>query len=95
MAVVTPARLLRLLNLLSARPWWAGPELADRLEVTERTLRRDVTRLRGLGYPIEGTTGPYGGYRLGAAGPPALRARASGPPASEAVSRRRGSRNVG
>ena len=73
-AVVTPARLLRLLNLLSARPWWAGPELAERLEVTERTLRRDVTRLRGLGYPIEGTTGPYGGYRLGAAGhlPPLL-----------------------
>jgi predicted DNA-binding transcriptional regulator YafY len=73
-AVVTPARLLRLLNLLSARPWWAGPELAGRLEVTERTLRRDVSRLRGLGYPIEGTTGPYGGYRLGAAGhlPPLL-----------------------
>jgi predicted DNA-binding transcriptional regulator YafY len=72
--VDTPARLLRLLNLLSARPWWAGPELADRLEITERTLRRDVTRLRGLGYPVGGTTGPYGGYRLGAAGhlPPLL-----------------------
>jgi predicted DNA-binding transcriptional regulator YafY len=72
--VDTPARLLRLLNLLSARPWWAGRELAERLEITERTLRRDVTRLRALGYPIEGTTGPYGGYRLGAAGhlPPLL-----------------------
>ena len=70
----TPARLLRLLSLLSARAWWAGSELSDRLEVTPRTLRRDVTRLRSLGYPIEGTTGPYGGYRLGASGhlPPLL-----------------------
>ena len=73
MAVVTPARLLRLLNLLGP-PVVGRPGLAERLEVTERTLRRDVTRLRGLGYPIEGTTGPYGGYRLGAAGhlPPLL-----------------------
>ncbi len=70
----TPVRLLRLLTLLSARPWWHGADLADRLEVTERTLRRDVTRLRALGYPVDATTGPYGGYRLGAAGhlPPLL-----------------------
>jgi predicted DNA-binding transcriptional regulator YafY len=70
----TPGRLLRLLSLLSSRSWWSGQDLAERLEVTERTLRRDVTRLRGLGYPIDGTTGPYGGYRLGAAGhlPPLL-----------------------
>jgi predicted DNA-binding transcriptional regulator YafY len=70
----TPVRLLRLLTLLSARPWWHGADLADRLEVTDRTLRRDVTRLRSLGYPVDATTGPYGGYRLGAAGhlPPLL-----------------------
>jgi predicted DNA-binding transcriptional regulator YafY len=72
--VDTPGRLLRLLTLLSARPWWNGADLTDRLEVTDRTLRRDVTRLRALGYPIEATTGPYGGYRLGAGGrlPPLL-----------------------
>jgi predicted DNA-binding transcriptional regulator YafY len=72
--VDTPVRLLRLLTLLSARPWWHGADLADRLEVTERTLRRDVTRLRALGYPVDASTGPYGGYRLGAAGhlPPLL-----------------------
>src|SRR5215468_4892441 len=70
----TPVRLLRLLTLLSARPWWHGADLADRLEITERTLRRDVTRLRALGYPVDATTGPYGGYRLGSAGhlPPLL-----------------------
>jgi predicted DNA-binding transcriptional regulator YafY len=70
----TPVRLLRLLTLLSARPWWSGADLAARLEVTSRTLRRDVTRLRSVGYPVEATTGPYGGYRLGAAGhlPPLL-----------------------
>jgi predicted DNA-binding transcriptional regulator YafY len=70
----TPGRLLRLLTLLSSRPWWSGSVLADRLEITERTLRRDVTRLRALGYPVEATTGPHGGYRLGAAGrlPPLL-----------------------
>jgi predicted DNA-binding transcriptional regulator YafY len=70
----TPARLLRLLVLFSARAAWRADELAERLEVTERTLRRDVVRLRELGYPIEGTTGPYGGYALGAGGrmPPLL-----------------------
>jgi predicted DNA-binding transcriptional regulator YafY len=64
----TPARLLRLLVLLSARASWTAPELAERLEVTERTVRRDMTRLRSLGYPVEGSSGPYGGYALGAGG---------------------------
>ena len=70
----TPARLLRLLVLLSSRPTWSAPELAERLEVTLRTVRRDVTRLRALGYPVESTTGRYGGYALGAGGrlPPLL-----------------------
>jgi predicted DNA-binding transcriptional regulator YafY len=70
----TPGRLLRLLTLLSARPWWGGTELAVRLEITSRTLRRDMSRLRALGYPVEATTGRYGGYRLGASGhlPPLL-----------------------
>jgi predicted DNA-binding transcriptional regulator YafY len=61
----TSARLLRLLTLLQSRSSWAGPELAERLEVTPRTLRRDVDRLRSLGYPIEGATGVAGGYVLG------------------------------
>ena len=61
-------RLLELLALFGARPWWTGEELSRRLEVTERTLRRDVTRLRVLGYPIDATTGPNGGYRLGVGG---------------------------
>jgi predicted DNA-binding transcriptional regulator YafY len=61
----TSARLLRLLTLLQSRASWAGPELAARLEVTPRTLRRDVDRLRSLGYPIEGATGVAGGYILG------------------------------
>jgi predicted DNA-binding transcriptional regulator YafY len=62
----TSARLLRLLSLLQARPDWAGPELAGRLAVTPRTLRRDVARLRDLGYPVHATAGVAGGYRLGA-----------------------------
>jgi predicted DNA-binding transcriptional regulator YafY len=66
--VDTAGRLLELLALFGARSWWSGDELARRLEVTARTLRRDVTRLRMLGYPIEATTGPNGGYRLGAGG---------------------------
>jgi predicted DNA-binding transcriptional regulator YafY len=61
----TSARLLRLLTLLQSRSNWAGPELAERLEVTPRTLRRDVERLRSLGYPVEGATGVAGGYVLG------------------------------
>ncbi len=64
----TPTRLLRLLVLFSARASWSAAELAERLEVTERTVRRDVNRLRDLGYPVGGTTGPYGGYALGAGG---------------------------
>jgi predicted DNA-binding transcriptional regulator YafY len=64
----TPTRLLRLLGLLSARAGWTGPELAERIGVTERTLRRDISRLRDLGYPIDATSGPYGGYQLGAGG---------------------------
>jgi predicted DNA-binding transcriptional regulator YafY len=59
------ARLLRLLTLLQARATWSGADLADRLEVTPRTLRRDVDRLRSLGYPVESTAGAAGGYKLG------------------------------
>lgn len=70
----TPARLLRLLVLFSSRASWNAAELTERLEVNARTVRRDVTRLRHLGYPIESTTGPYGGYALGPGGrlPPLL-----------------------
>ena len=60
----TPGRLLRLLSLLQAQREWAGAELAERLGVTGRTVRRDIGRLRDLGYPVEGTTGTAGGYRL-------------------------------
>lgn len=63
-AITTPERLLRLLSLLQARREWSGAELAERLAVTGRTVRRDVGRLRDLGYPVEGTTGTAGGYRL-------------------------------
>src|SRR3984957_13255856 len=62
----TSARLLRLLSLFQGRRYWAGPELAERLEVTSRTLRRDVDKLRTLGYPIHSTSGAEGGYQLGA-----------------------------
>ena len=62
----TSARLLRLLSLLQARPDWTGPQLAERLAVTTRTVRNDVERLRRLGYPVHGTPGVAGGYRLGA-----------------------------
>ena len=62
----TSARLLRLLSLLQARPEWSGPQLAERLGVTTRTVRRDVDKLRGLDYPVEVDLGPTGGYRLGA-----------------------------
>jgi predicted DNA-binding transcriptional regulator YafY len=70
----TSARLLRLLTMFSTRASWSADELADRLAVTTRTLRRDVTRLRDLGYPITSTTGRHGGYELGAGGrlPPLL-----------------------
>jgi len=63
--IVTSARLLRLLTLLQSRGFWTGPELAERLEITERTVRRDVDRLRTLGYPIRSSAGVAGGYQLG------------------------------
>src|SRR5688572_6428045 len=68
------SRLLTLLSLLQTRRDWPGGELADRLAVSRRTIRRDVERLRGLGYPVESLTGPAGGYRLaaGTAMPPLL-----------------------
>ncbi|WP_439379892.1 helix-turn-helix transcriptional regulator [Amycolatopsis lexingtonensis] len=59
-------RLLRLLSLLQLRRDWSGTELAGRLGVTTRTIRRDVDRLRELGYPVHAAMGPVGGYRLGA-----------------------------
>lgn len=62
----TSARLLRLLSLFQAQRYWSGAELAERLEVTARTLRRDVDKLRSLGYPVNSTTGTAGGYQLGA-----------------------------
>jgi predicted DNA-binding transcriptional regulator YafY len=68
----TSSRTLRLLSLLQARRFWSGPELSGRLEVSLRTLRRDVDRLRELGYPVEARPGVDGGYSLaaGAALPP-------------------------
>ncbi|MFI8005535.1 helix-turn-helix transcriptional regulator [Streptomyces sp. NPDC086010] len=70
----TPARLLTLLSLLQTPREWPGSELAERLEVSPRTIRRDIERLRGLGYPVEASRGSIGGYRLvaGAAMPPLL-----------------------
>ncbi|WP_033292704.1 helix-turn-helix transcriptional regulator [Amycolatopsis jejuensis] len=70
----TSERLLRLLSLLQARRDWPGPDLAGRLGVDVRTIRRDVERLRTLGYPVHATPGAAGGYRLGsgAALPPLL-----------------------
>src|SRR4051794_2880282 len=70
----TSSRLLTLLSLLQGRRDWPGSELADRLEVSPRTVRRDVERLRSLGYPVESMTGPAGGYQLraGTAMPPLL-----------------------
>lgn len=62
----TSARLLRLLSLLQAHRDWSGADLADRLGVTPRTVRRDVDRLRELGYPVHATPGTGGGYQLGA-----------------------------
>ncbi|MFD5316397.1 helix-turn-helix transcriptional regulator [Streptomyces sp. NPDC127098] len=68
----TSSRTLRLLSLLQTHRYWPGTELADRLDVSVRTLRRDVDRLRELGYPVEARRGVEGGYQLaaGAALPP-------------------------
>jgi len=63
--LATSARLLQLLTLFQARAWWSGADISERLEVTERTVRRDVERLRELGYPVEASPGVGGGYRLG------------------------------
>jgi predicted DNA-binding transcriptional regulator YafY len=70
----TSARLLRLLSLLQTPREWPGSELAERLQVTPRTVRRDIDRLRELGYPVQATMGANGGYRLvaGKAMPPLL-----------------------
>jgi predicted DNA-binding transcriptional regulator YafY len=70
----TSSRLLELLSLLQGRRDWRGGELAERLGVSRRTVRRDVERLRELGYPIHSLVGPAGGYRLaaGAEVPPLL-----------------------
>lgn len=70
----TTRRALRLLTLLQSRPVWRGEELAERLAVTTRTVRRDVERLRELGYPVRAAQGVGGGYQLGAGGrlPPLL-----------------------
>lgn len=70
----TTTRILSLLGLLQAHRQWSGPELAARLGVTERTLRRDVERIRELGYRVDAVRGPLGGYRLeaGAQLPPLL-----------------------
>jgi len=70
----TASRLLELLSMLQGRRDWSGRELAERLEVSGRTIRRDVERLRQLGYPVDSLTGLAGGYRLraGKAMPPLL-----------------------
>ena len=70
----TSARLLALLSLLQSRPAWPGSELAARLGVGTRTIRNDIDRLRTLGYPVDGTRGATGHYRLGsgASMPPLL-----------------------
>ena len=70
----TSSRLLRLLSLLQTPRDWTGAELAGRLEVSPRTIRNDIERLRALGYPVHATRGSVGGYRLeaGASMPPLL-----------------------
>jgi predicted DNA-binding transcriptional regulator YafY len=72
--IETSARLLKLLTLLQSPRDWTGAELAQKLEVSPRTVRTDIERLRALGYPVDATRGSVGGYRLGAGGtlPPLL-----------------------
>src|SRR3954466_5193948 len=74
MSETTSSRLLTLLSLLQGRRDWPGNELAERLEVSPRTIRRDIDRLRDLGYPVEATKGAVGGHPLVAAAamPPLL-----------------------
>src|SRR5258706_8505389 len=62
----TSERLLRVLTLLESRREWSGADLAERLEVSTRTIRNDMVRLRTLGYPVGAAPGVAGGYRLGA-----------------------------
>ncbi|MBF9521618.1 hypothetical protein BKG83_22610 [Mycobacteroides chelonae] len=64
----TSARLLRMLSMLQARPMWSGTELAERLNVSTRTVRADIERLRTLGYRIESAPGTAGGYRFESGG---------------------------
>lgn len=68
------SRLLSLLSLLQTPRTWSGSELADRLDITHRTVRRDIDRLREMGYPVEAELGVHGGYRLvaGTSMPPLL-----------------------
>ncbi|MEV5985825.1 YafY family protein [Streptomyces sp. NPDC052051] len=66
MTTDTPARLLQLLSLLQTPREWPGGELSERLGVSRRTVRRDIDRLRELGYPVHATKGSDGGYRLAA-----------------------------
>jgi predicted DNA-binding transcriptional regulator YafY len=70
----TSTRTLQLLSLLQTRRYWAGAELAERLGISQRTLRRDIDRLRELGYPVQAQRGVEGGYQLaaGASLPPLL-----------------------
>jgi predicted DNA-binding transcriptional regulator YafY len=70
----TSTRLLRLLSLLQSRRHWSGRDLSERLEIDQRTVRRDVDRLRELGYPVQAFSGHGGGYQLGAGSsmPPVL-----------------------
>jgi predicted DNA-binding transcriptional regulator YafY len=70
----TSSRMLRLLSLLQTHRYWPGGELADRLEVSARTLRRDIDRLRDLGYDVDAVRGVAGGYQLraGSSLPPLL-----------------------
>src|SRR6478735_262272 len=70
--------MLALLSLLQARPDWPGPELAERLGVSDRTIRNDITRLRDLGYPVDAVRGAAGHYRLGGREAAAVAARRRG-----------------
>lgn len=72
--MTTSARMLRLLSLLQTHRYWPGGELSERLEVSPRTLRRDIDRLRELGYAVDAVRGVSGGYQLRAGGqlPPLL-----------------------